>query len=180
MVYNLQIESSYTKKILYALLILGATGVVIHFRDRFFQWKKEEGVFKLFLQPSDIWIITGTLMLIGYFTLPDSDATAGYVSARICLFIFLSLIYWMIYHNSPKVPQVLCLVVVLYATHHLNSYYRTSASERAKMAENCYEIGQSLPANSVVLPVNFTGDWLKSHISNYMGTDQPLVLLDNY
>ena len=36
------------------------------------------------------------------------------------------------------------------------------------------------PRSSVVLPLNFTGEWQQAHFVNYLGADRPLILLDNY
>src|SRR5204863_8300092 len=34
--------------------------------------------------------------------------------------------------------------------------------------------------NSIVLPLNYSSNWMHSNISNYLGTDKHILVLDNY
>jgi hypothetical protein len=49
-----------------------------------------------------------------------------------------------------------------------------------KDATMLVESSKILEANSVVLPVNMSDNWLELHFSNYLGLEKPLVLLENY
>ena len=49
-----------------------------------------------------------------------------------------------------------------------------------KVAVNCNEMSEHIPANSIVLTLDFTDNWLLSHYSNYLGIDKPMVLMENY
>src|SRR5205085_9970610 len=44
----------------------------------------------------------------------------------------------------------------------------------------CHDASELIPPNSVVLPLDYSGNWKTLHFSNYMGTDRPLVILENY
>ena len=43
-----------------------------------------------------------------------------------------------------------------------------------------YEASQYIKSNSTVLPVNESGHWFQPHFSNYLGIDNPMVILENY
>lgn len=184
--YNQDVEEPYTKKIAYAILTL----LIIVFYDRINAVKsttepsslksKVITTVKTLFHLHDFWLLASCLFLVLYFKLPDTGANAGYISIRLGLLFFLLLIIWLSAQRIPKWLSVVSIAVVLYCNFSLNNYYNSSIKELNKQALSCNEAGNHIVSNSIVLPLNYSDNWLAGHFSNYMGIDKPMIILENY
>ena len=43
-----------------------------------------------------------------------------------------------------------------------------------------HKVAAYIPPGSIVLPINNSDHWIMEHFSNYLGIDEPLIVLDNY
>ena len=59
------------------------------------------------------------LMVFLYFKLPDSDSSAGFVSVRLNLMIFLFMILWISNFEFPKWITLSAFAILFYAQYHL-------------------------------------------------------------
>lgn len=183
-VYNPAEEEMYTKKIAYLLLGLAVIAVydrVNHllkndqsFSDKFF------AVLKHFFRLGDFWLFAAGGMLYLYFKLPDSDGSAGYISVRLGLLFFLFVCVWLGAQNIPKWFGSIVILLILFCHFNINRYHRTVLKDLDKMAVNCHKAAEKIAPQSVVLPLNFSDNWLVGHFSNYLGSEKPMVILENY
>ena len=185
-VYNSVMEEAYTKKIVYLLALLCVIAVydrinlILNRNEKLSVANKIYKVIKYFFALSDFWLIAAGAFLYLYFKLPDSDGNAGYVSVRLGLLFFLILILWL---SSKKIPQWFSLTIIsllLFCHFSLNNYYTTVLKDLGKMAFSCNSAAKQIAPGSIVLPLNYSDNWLVGHFSNYLGAEKPMIILENY
>ncbi len=128
----------------------------------------------------DSWIILSFFLFTAYFILPDSNSLGGFINTRVALVFYLLVIIWIGVHRLTNKLVIPAICVLLFAHYQLVDYYSHSIKNLNEVAEHCYEMEEHLEKNTVVIPLNFSGDWMKGHFSNYLGITKPLVILDNY
>lgn len=175
--YNTIVEEVYTKKIFYAILSISV--IAIYNRVNEIQLKKRI-TFRNIIRVSDVWLFSSICILILYFKLPDSDGSAGFVSVRLGLLFFLILIIWLSTQYYRKWYSLLIVGFVLYCNFKLNIYYTSVTNELNKVAIECNNASEYILPNSIILPLNYSDNWLYPHFSNYIGVDKPMVILENY
>lgn len=62
----------------------------------------------------------------------------------------------------------------------LNFYYIKQVRQLNKLAIEINNQSKLIEDNKVVLPINFSDNWMHGHFSNYLGIDKPIVILENY
>lgn len=127
-----------------------------------------------------IWGCSSIIILFLYFVLPDSNVSAGYVSVRLGLMFFLFIVLWLSSLNFPQWLKSTVILVVIVCDLGFVVYYTHVSRDLNKIAMECYRASEKIESNSIVLPVNYTDNWLLSHFSNYLGVDKPMVILENY
>jgi hypothetical protein len=170
-------QSTELKIIPWYLIILGLfiIGVAIHRISTYH-------VNKTYLYSHDIFLLVSLITFMAFLIVPDRlEGIAGYLKYRLLLPFYLFLIIWISNHSLPKSFRIPPLTIYLllhiwsinYYVHRIKSNYE----EEIKSIKN---IAQIIHENSVVLPVYNNAGWLRNHFSNYLGTDKPMVILENY
>lgn len=179
------VESKYTKKLFYLISILFIIAVFNKINSIDIQKNINfSGRLKLFVRAffvmSDFWLLITFILFLLYSTLPDSDGVAGYISVRIGLLFFMFLIIWLCAQTFPKWLLIFSLIIILAFNFLLLKPYFTTAADLNRVAIECNNASEFIDANSIVLPVNYSDNWLQLHFSNYLGIDKPMVILENY
>ena len=170
-------EEMFSQKIVYVLAsVLLITGFVK--LNSFVKLRNKQLSF--LVKSNDYWIILSAILLILYFTLADSDGSAGFVSLRLCLLFFLFLIIWISSEKLPKWVQILSVSVMISIQYYRASYLLPQIKSLSEQAEQCVKLGKEIKPNSVVLPINYLDNWLFLHFCNFPGIQKPMVILDNY
>ena len=119
------------------------------------------------------------LSIVFLFVLPDSSS-AGMMSDRLILLIFILFMILVITQKlPPRIQQIAALLIIsLHLT--LLTKHSVTLKELDIEAITISESARYIEDNSIVLPVNLSDNWLQGHFSNYLGSDKPLVILDNY
>ncbi|HBL73696.1 MAG: hypothetical protein A2W90_13215 [Bacteroidetes bacterium GWF2_42_66] len=183
--YNIEVEEVYTTKIFYVitglLVIVGYTRinqviqtVVSSPKSKFFSILKQN------IFSSESWIVAALLVLALYFILPDSNGSAGFVSIRFGLLFFIILLIWITSQTIPKWLVITAVVVVLFVHLKRERFYLSVIKDLNTIAVDCYSASKQIAPNSIVLPVNYSNNWLVGHFSNYLGIDKPMIILENY
>ncbi len=175
-VFNVEWESPYTSAMAIVHGVLVLCVLVLRIIRR---WSHGPSV------PSDrssggIWAAITLMFLVLYFVLPDSDAVAGFFSIRLGLLLFLFLVLWLSTQKIPTVVALPSVAIVLYATFQLNMIYVKVSGEMSAWVEQSEEFTKVIRPYDTVLPLNYSGNWLFGHLSNYLGSMQPMVMLENY
>lgn len=177
-VFNFQLELPHVRWIKWPMIFLTVISL-IWLAIQSYRTKARKTIYSSILRPIP-WLLVVLSALILYFTLPDSNYTAGFVSVRLCLFVWLGVMSWLVYQKTHWMVHVLFMAPLLIGHFRLNNYYRDSTQVLVPKTNEIYEVATLIPEGSVVLPLNFTGEWQQAHFVNYLGADRPLILLDNY
>lgn len=183
--YNIEVEEVYTTKIFYViailLIIVGYTRINQLIQTVASSPKREFlSILKKNTFASESWIIAAFLVLAMYFILPDSNGSAGFVSIRLGLLFFIILLIWVASQAIPKWLIATAVVVVLFVHLKRERFYLSVIKDLNTVAVDCHNASKQIAPNSIVLPVNYSDNWLVGHFSNYLGVDKPMVILENY
>ncbi len=117
--------------------------------------------------------------LLIYF-LPDSMASGGILSVRIVQLFYLFWCIWVITLRIPaKVQAYFAVVTVLFSVIILKSHLSTWKNLSAE-AKNYVAAAKVIPAGSIVMPLNYSPNWLHANMCGYIGALQKVAVLDNY
>jgi hypothetical protein len=181
---NYTIEEAHIKKLLYLIIFLFSMIIYNKINKIEFIGNSINGkllsFIKSFLNIKDIWLIAAAILMFLYFKLPDSDGGIGLVSVRLCYFFFIFLVIWLSIQTIPKWLGIVSAIVSIYIHFNLNQFYQKEIKLLNKTAEECYNASAFIPKNSIVLPLNWSENWLHGHFSNFIGIDKPIIILENY
>lgn len=170
-VFNVQEEQPYTKiiAIIFAILMLPIIALMCkcYFADN----RKT-----LFSK----WFLIANAFFILYWLLPDSMASGGMVSVRVCLFFFMALILWFAAKKLPLWIEIIAVFCVLASTAFLGIYHAKISQSIDEDVREIYSVESYLQPNKTLLPLNYSGNWLQPHFSNYLGMEKTIVIFENY
>lgn len=119
------------------------------------------------------------LAIVFLFVLPDGSS-AGMMSDRLSLMVFILLIILVVTQKLPLGIQSLTSILIISLHLILLTKHSVTLKELDRNAITIHNTVQHIKDNSIVLPVNLSDHWLEIHFSNYLGADKPLVILENY
>lgn len=121
-------------------------------------------------------VLTGLLFLV-----PDDDGYGGFISLRIVLFIWYFFVFWLSVQKINKNIQYFIVLVVLIIQGPLLLKRTKGIKWTASNYKDIEKVDELIEANSTVVQIfNDDGNWLGHHLSNYIGSRKPIVVLDNY
>lgn len=172
-------EKPFVKFFSYIFLILFLIAIYIRIKD-IKQGFKSKTSFISILNVNDAWLITAIALLFPYYLSSDYNDFGGLISQRIALLFYLFVLIWIICQQIHKWIQL--SVVVIFALLHIVqiSFYTQITSHLRKYGKECYELSSLIEPNSILLPLNYTDNWLHIHLSNYIGAEKPVIVLENY
>ena len=59
-------------------------------------------------------------------------------------------------------------------------YYMEQSESLSVEAEDLFSVEQKIDKNTILMPLNYSDNWLHAHFSNYLGTIKPVMIFDNY
>lgn len=126
------------------------------------------------------WLFASLGLFILYLILPDVLAGGSLNSPRMLLFTMFFLAIGVVASRLPKAISTSVTLALAFASMgHLNSFMR---AERALQAEarDLLTLAPRLSDGAVVLPLNYSDNWLHSNLSNLLGAETGAVLLDHF
>lgn len=120
------------------------------------------------------------LCFLAMFILPDGTSTFGFLSTRLLLFTYLFFIVYLGFLHQPNLVKVVVFLLISYVNFALLKVYITKSQEMATLSSDIQRMADLVPPDSVVLPVCDNDYFLFGHISNYLGADKSMVILENY
>lgn len=137
--------------------------------------------FKTFTSKNNIWGVLSLLTLILVFILPDfSYVSVGFISSRLILLFFIFTIIWIASQELPIWLKVILFLTINSINYTSLSHNYKSISTRCAMAKAINDLSLTIKPNSTILPINLSSEKLFTHISNYLGIDKPMIILENY
>jgi len=163
-VYNFDEEYGIAR--IYSIFIFIALGWTIFERKRI--------NFQLF----PILLVLISLLLI--FILPDSLASGGILSIRIIQLFFICLIFWLASVESSKMKSIaMAIFSVGFSAMMLFQHYPTQKG-LSDDAHSFIEAGKYLQSSNLVIPLNYSPNWMHANMCSYMGAVSKAMVLDNY
>jgi hypothetical protein len=132
------------------------------------------------LKANDFLFLVAILALLLFFVLPDSDGAAGFVSVRFCYLFFLFFFFALSTTVYPKWIKIMVLAILLPVIIVHNFGFNKTIKSQYKIVQSIVKASRFIPENAVVLPLNFSKNWLAGNYDNYLGIDKPMVILHNY
>jgi hypothetical protein len=136
--------------------------------------KRDPGLF----QPK--WMFSAFIVLVLFFVFPDWIVSGGFISIRWALFFFISLIIMIgAFGLSPK--QLALPVMLIMANHvvYIN-YHNEETKALSDDATALVAAGDLMEENSVLLPLNYSTNWIQINHACYLASKKSIVNLDNY
>ncbi len=124
-----------------------------------------------------LWFISGMLLL---FMVPDSLASGGIITPRLELWAVISFILFLSTLRIPDRASLPAAFGAIMISALMMTYHYRFQREMSDSARTILEAGKSMKAPSVLLPVNYSGNWLHANLCSYLGAEKKIVVLDNY
>lgn len=133
---------------------------------------------KTYVQRSFGLICLSSLLII--FVIPDSLASGGILSVRLVQWFFMTWCIWLVTLNFPQKTKVFAAVIAVGFSFGMMKIHWRVQKELNVDAQQFIETATSLEPNSVLLPLNYSSNWMHSNMCSYMGAMKDIVVLDNY
>lgn len=167
-VYAYHSDKILTSSFFYILLLL--TSFIIFKKTG----KRNEFINTHFLLPPLL------LSVLLFFLIPDGSG-AGLMSTRFAIIVYVYALLYVI--SMAKNIQFNSIILILIVSLHFGLLFKHlngTIKKLDKHARVLYETGKKIENNSVILSVNLSDHWMELHLSNYIGIDKPIIILENY
>jgi len=114
------------------------------------------------------------------FILPDDTGTAGFIAKRL---VSLSYLFGGLYAASLPAGRWVRLWAGGIAAFVMLSFIIKDSQEQVALSRSgrsIIQVSDHLPDGAVVLPLNYSSNWLHFHLSNYAAISRPVVMMENY
>ena len=133
---------------------------------------------KTHVQRSFGWICLISLLLI--FVIPDSLASGGILSVRLVQWFYMTWCIWLVTLNIPKKAKIFAGVIAVgFSIGMMKTHWKVQ-KELNVDAKQYIEVATLFEPNSIILPLNYSSNWMHANISSYLGVMENVVVLDNY
>lgn len=169
-VYDYNGEEIITEQFFHILLLLLTLSFVVKTNN------------KTYHKPDNADIIAIPLLLstLLFFFIPNGSS-AGMMSDRYCLIIYILGLIWIIARSVKlKFNNILILALLILHLGLLFKHLNGTIKKLDTNAVTINKVNELILENSIVLPVNLSDNWLEPHFSNYLGVDKPMIILENY
>jgi hypothetical protein len=140
-----------------------------------YRWQKERKWLSV-----DLFLFSALLSLIACFVFPDEAATGGFVSVRWILFFFIFLALWISSQPQKFIYQAVLVLVFTGLSCYRIYYHYKEEVKLSGAVEDYVSVGAGVHQHDVLLPLNYSENWMHSNISNYLGAETGAQVLDNY
>lgn len=125
------------------------------------------------------WLLS-LIFLIAYLFVPNNMASGGFISIRILLFFYFSLMLWFVSSAIPLFMQTGASVVSICVSLWFLQYHHSKMKDLDQDAKEYFSVTKEIKNGSLVLPLSYSDNWLHINLYSYIGTVKNITLLDNY
>lgn len=126
------------------------------------------------------WMIFTIFILVMYFIIPDVLSNAGFISVRLGVILFIIFSVWIAIQKFPFPIKLISCACILYCHIISLTFYYKSSEMMNKFTNSIMLASEHIKDDKIVYPILTFDNWLFRHFSNYMGTERPLIILENY
>jgi len=128
-----------------------------------------------------IWLIITLVTLILVFVIPNSKGQAiGFNTSRLYIFFFMFLIIWMASQKVNTWFRVIIFSIITFININYIQHNRRSISDNCLLAKEIIIASKQIEPNSIILPLTLSDNFIFGHVSNYLGVNKPMIILENY
>ncbi|HXP48804.1 MAG TPA: hypothetical protein VN922_02555 [Bacteroidia bacterium] len=129
---------------------------------------------------TDIFMLVWLIMLGCFFFIPNG-AMVGGMTDRFCLYFFFFLVLWIaLQKNTFKYSFFITILVVITHLSLFFTYHYPAILDLDKNAVAISDAASFMKPNSVVVPINFSDNWVEMYSCDYLGVDKPLMIVHWY
>lgn len=132
------------------------------------------------IKQNDLWLVFSFALLGLYLLFPDSNGYSGYFTVRMGLMLFLFYIVWLATKRYKNWVLIVTTSFLFIINTGLNIYYLKQVKRLNELACEIDYQSKFIKDNSVIIPMNFSSNWMHGHFSNYLGIEKPVIILENY
>ena len=163
----------YTPWILYAFSLLFLYPLIVSMYA-YIRYKKK-------MKVNHFWLFTLMAIALLIFILPDSKgAEIGFMSARLIYFFFLFLCIYLATQTYPIWIKIIVFLVVNYVNFAFIKLHYLAEKKSSSLANEISALSNYIEPHSIILPITFSDYFINAHLSNYLGANKPLIILENY
>jgi len=157
-------------------VIIIATNVFLKIKNGII-YRSNHLYFKPFVEGTSYWWLFSSLaFLILYFIMPN----AILLSDRLIFVFYLFLIIWLGSLHHPKFIHIITFVVVVVLQITFIRIYVKEMKGLSVDAKKLESIATNIESNHLTLTLNYSNNWLHSHISGYVGANKAIPVIENY
>lgn len=131
-------------------------------------------------ETSDYFLFTAFTTLILYFVLPDSVGYASVFSVRIEYFFWILIISWISRNMDIYQPIKIAFLTLFLIFGSVQIFTNFSYWKKLDHdAQKLLEAGSHISNKTLVYPIFASNTWEHSHISNLLGAEKNILLLEN-
>jgi hypothetical protein len=170
--FDLKAELPVTQILFYFLVALG----VIFILQRIILYSRRAVSNKSALvSKHDFWLLMALLFLTLYFILPDGTNAAGSIGVRMLILTMILFVLWLSLQEYRKYFALIPVVAMLIYGIQMKSIHHNYLKPLDKAIREIEAFETKIPANSLIVTMNFGKNWLMYYFQNYFGAQQALV-----
>lgn len=129
----------------------------------------------------DFWPLLSLACFAAYFTLPDVMGGGSNVSPRFLLLAMLFLACSLAISRLPAPALAATLAVVVPLGLYHTRMQMEAARGLGRECDDLMPVQAAIPDQTVLLPLNYSGNWMHSNLPNYLGTGKKrVIVLDHF
>ncbi len=140
-----------------------------------FRFLKERAI-----RTSDVFFLCAVISLLFYFFFPNNAGEGGFISVRFLLFFYLFILIWIILNIRQKWILWAANIVFLGVSIKMLLYHNGELQILSDNAVAYTSANSKIKPGTIVLPLNYSDNWLHSNLSGYVGAETSSLVLDNY
>ncbi|MBI2968664.1 MAG: hypothetical protein HYY40_12760 [Bacteroidetes bacterium] len=130
------------------------------------------------LNKSDGILFSSLGIIILFFIVPD-NSLAGMMSDRLILLFYIFFIMWLAVQSVPRWLTYVAAAIIIFCQFNLVKNRFKINKELSECASEIYQVTNYIEDGSVILPVNYSDNYLLTHFSNYTAVEKDVVVLEN-
>ena len=170
--YDPNMELTYTKA-LFAFFVLLCVAVFIYRVIVFFMNRGDAS--NSFLTSHDLWLFIALVFLLLYFILPDGADAAASVGIRMLVLTAIFFALWLSVLRLPSFFSWAAWIAILVFGFQSRSIHLKYLRPLDATIQQIVAVDQKIPANSRVVALNFSKNWIMNYFHHYVAVNEPLV-----
>lgn len=165
-------ELFYAKAINYLIILMLLINLYTLFKNKknfiLFSWQ-------------NLFFVAAIFSLLLFFIAPNNLFSGGYLTVRLLLFFHVFMLLFLVFSSANKLQfnGVLSFLILVFSIKMLFIIYSQSINLGNDFKEYS-QINKYIKNQSVVLPIDYSNNWLNSNYGCYLGATKNCVVLDNY